>query len=84
MRPDPIAVPDVAQVSSFRALREAVEATLGTVPFAPPVDWPYAAAVLKDIRERVPGATGEVYHRIRDLVVDVSCAGAKYCLVVKL
>lgn len=42
-------------------LRTAIEATLGSVPYTPPLSVAYTEAVKDDLAKRTPGATLDVY-----------------------
>lgn len=64
--------------------RAHVEAVLGMVPFATPVDVAYCVAVRDELRKRVPEAKIEAYHRYREIVVGVRQGGLEFELVVKL
>ncbi len=65
-------------------LRLVVENALGTVPFAPPVSVGYCGALHKAIKVATPDAKVDVFHRHRDLVVEVWLGTAHHRLVVPL
>jgi len=64
-------------------LREAIEGVLRDTPFTG-LSIPYTEAVITELRKRAPGASHDVYHRYKDLVVESRSGNSVHKLVLTI
>lgn len=62
-------------------MRRAIESAIGTVPFTAPISVVYCVALRGHLLTALPGASVDVYHRIRELIVEAR-HGKSACKVV--